>query len=64
MILDFDIASDEDNLQALISTETPSLTPPKYLVTIIKIFVKLFDNICPKIGLPAVEDGSPSSFVL
>jgi len=28
------------------------------------ILVKLLDSICPKMGFPAVEEGSPSSLAL
>ena len=55
------IASAVDSLYARIKPGTPSLIPPKYLTTTIRISLSSAERICPNIGLPAVEDGSPSS---
>ena len=60
-ILHFFINSLDEVLYAFISPEIPSFFPPKYLTTTIKIFVKSFILIWLRIGLPAVELGSPSS---
>ena len=46
---------------AFINPGIPSLVPPKYLITTIKILVRLFDCIWPNIGGPDEFDGSPSS---
>ena len=64
MIIAFDIAEAAAVLYDLIKPGTPSFTPPKYLTTIISILVRSLERICPKIGFPAVEDGSPSSLAL
>ena len=51
-------------LYASINPPTPSFVPPKYRTTTTSTFVREFDLSTPRIGGPAVFDGSPSSFVL
>ena len=44
--------------------EVPRRVPPKYRVTTIRTLVNPLLSICPRMGLPAVPEGSPSSFAL
>ena len=46
---------------AFTNPPVPNNIPPKYLVTITNILIKLFFDIIVSIGAPAVPDGSPSS---
>ena len=62
IIFDLSIAIRADVLYDFIKPGIPSFFPPKYLTTIIKVFVKSLVSIAFKMGHPAVEFGSPSSF--
>ena len=60
-IPDVSITDVAPSLYAAISPGVPRSTPPKYLTTTIITFVSPADIIAPRMGLPAVPDGSPLS---
>ena len=56
-------AKDAEVLYALIKPGTPNNVPPKYRTTTIAVLVSSLLSICPRIGFPALPEGSPSSLL-
>lgn len=61
MIWEFFMQESVASKKARLRPPTPSLIPPKYRETIIRISVNSYLSIASRIGFPAEPDGSPSS---